>query len=103
MVAWFLAMLARRLAAITDASHAAATGLRALTYLDYVPSKAYLVDLPSRYDYAIPRMRESGGERHDASARVCTADRPAGGVAGSGRAMLARSGLGPSGQLSCAH
>ena len=43
------------MAAIVNAYHLLAAGLRASTYMDYVPSKANIADLPSRGDHAIPR------------------------------------------------
>ena len=43
------------LAGIVNAYHAIVTGLRAWPYLEYVPSKANIADLPSRMDYLLVR------------------------------------------------
>ena len=44
------------LATMVNAYHLMGTALQARPYLDYVPSKANIADLPSRRSYLIPRM-----------------------------------------------
>ena len=41
------------LAQLVNVYHMTAAALRARTYLDYVPSKANIADLPSRGEYAL--------------------------------------------------
>ena len=43
------------LATIVNAYHLMAAGMRTVAYMDYVPSKANIADLPSRGSHLIPR------------------------------------------------
>ena len=44
------------LSTMVSAYHLMSTALQSRPYLDYVPSKANIADLPSRGEYLIPRM-----------------------------------------------